>query len=286
VVGETLECRRDEGESRQAVVTGAGGLGYHVRVVRVLSGSAFKLKYADSVLGYFWSLARPLGLFAILYVVFGRALRLGADFERYPLFLLLGVVLYFFFADATSRTMTSIVDNNQLLRRLAFPHLLIPLSTSVTALVTFGLNLVAIVVFVAWNVLVPRPDWLLLLPLVAELYAFALGTSLVLAALFARFRDIGTIWELVLRMFFYAAAIIYPIQLLPAWAERAILVIPFAQVMQDIRALILYDVDVVTVGDAFGTSAAYLVPLSVTLGLCVAGLTLFRRQESWVAERV
>jgi ABC-2 type transport system permease protein len=267
-------------------VTSASTLVHQARVVRVLAATAFKLKYEDSLLGYFWSLARPLGLFLILYLVFGRALRLGDQYADYPLFLLLGVVLFFFFLDATMRAMTSIVDQSQLLRKVSFPRVIIPIAVSVTALVTLGLNLVAIAAFLAWNQVVPRVDWLLILPLIVELYAFTLGTSLLLAVLFAYFRDIGAIWELGTRAFFYAGAIIIPVQLLPGWAERAVLLVPFTQVMQDVRALILPDTDVVTTGDVLGGAIGYVGPIAITVAVLLLGLLFFRRQEPWFAERL
>jgi ABC-2 type transport system permease protein len=258
---------------------------WQARIVRVLAGAQFKLKYADSVLGYFWSLARPLALFAILYVVFGRGLRFGGTVEHYALFLLLGVVLFFFFSDATSRTMVSIVDQGALLRRVAFPRLIVPFSVTQTAFLTFGMNLIAIGAFVAWSRITPRVEWLLLIPLVVELNLFVLGISLLLAALYVRFRDIAVIWELAARVFFYAAAIIYPVQLLPLWAERTVLLIPFAQIMQDVRTIVLGGSDIVTVAEVFGGAAGRLVPIGATLALFAAGVLLFRRQEPWFAER-
>lgn len=259
---------------------------WQARIVRVLAGTQFKLKYADSVLGYFWSLARPLALFAILYTVFGRGLRFGGMMENYALFLLLGIVLFFFFTDATSRTMVSIVDQGALLRRVAFPRLIVPISVTQTAFLTFAMNLIAIAALVAWNRITPRVEWLWLIPLVAELNLFVLGLSLLLAALYVRFRDIAVIWELASRVFFYSAAIIYPVQRLPLWAERTVLMIPFAQVMQDVRAVVLPNENIVTLGDVFGGAAGRLVPIGGTLLLFAVGVVVFRHQESWFAERV
>lgn len=271
--------------SRLVVVTGTASLAHQARVVRVLAFMAFKLKYADSALGYFWSLARPLALFGILYVVFGRALGLGTT-EHYPVFLLLGVVLYTFFADATTSTMMSIVQHNSLLRKVAFERLIIPVSSSVTALINFGLNLLAVVFFVAWEGIVPRLDWLLLIPLFLELYVLALGVSLILATLFARFRDVGDIWEVAMRVFFYAFAIIFPLQLLPLWAQRAIVLNPFAQVMQDVRAVVLGGTDTVTVTDILGGAVGLLAPVAITIVLFVGGVVFFKREEHWFAEQV
>ena len=264
----------------------ATALAQQARIVRILARTAFKLRYADSILGYFWSLARPFALFLILYVVFGRALGLADTAFSYPIFLLLGIVLFTYFTDATIRGMSSIVDQNPLLRRLAFPRLIIPISASVTVLINFALSLVAAVIFIAWSKIVPRVEWLLLFPLFLELFFFSLGVALLLAPLNARFRDVGVIWELALRVFFYASAIIFPLQVLPAWAQKILVVIPFGQILQDVRAIVLDSPEILTVADVLGGPIAYAVPLMATALLVVGALAFFKRQESWFAEQV
>src|SRR5437773_9803407 len=93
----------------------------------------FKLKYSDSTLWKVWSLAKPLALFSVLYVVFGRFFKLNAGLKHYPLYLLTGIVLWTFFIDATSLTLNSVVARGSLLRKLAFPRLVVPMSTTLTA---------------------------------------------------------------------------------------------------------------------------------------------------------
>src|SRR5262249_41224348 len=129
---------------------------HQLRILRVLASMDFKLKYADSVLGYVWSLVKPMALFLVLYVVFGRFMRLGVGFHGYPIYLLIGVVLWTFFIDATSTTLTSIVARGSLLRRLAFPRLVIPISMTLTSTMTFAVNLIPLAIFIAWNRLIPR----------------------------------------------------------------------------------------------------------------------------------
>ena len=90
---------------------------------------------------------------------------------------------------------------------------------TLAAAITFGVNLVVVGVFIAWNQIPPRLNWLLLAPLLLEFYVFILGVSLVLATLFVRFRDIGQIWELATQLLLYATPIIYPIGFLPEWAR-------------------------------------------------------------------
>ena len=263
-------------------------LAHYARVLRVIAGTEWKLKYADSVLGYAWSLLKPLALFGVLYVVFGRLFDITLGFNHYPLYLLIGLVLWFFFVDASGLAMTSVVAQGSLLRRLAFPRLLIPLSAMTTAALTFMVNLIAIGAFVAWRGIPPRVEWLLLVPLVAELYVFTLGFGIILATLFVRFRDVGQLWELLAQVLFYASPIIYPVGFLPPWAQPVAFLSPFVQVMQDFRVLILdpHEVNFETVTQIYNSSAGRLLPIGVALATFAVGLALHRRESPHFAERV
>jgi len=264
-------------------------LRHQARVLRVIAGAEYKLKYSGSALGYVWSVVKPLALFSIIYAVFGHIFRLGDISKYYPVSLLLGIVLFTFFADATSLGMWSLVNRESLLRKLSFPRLIVPASATITAIITFGVNSVVVAVFIAWNGIVPRANWLLILPLLAEFYVFILGIALILSALFVRLRDIGQIWELVLQLIFYASPIIYPLGFLPPFARKLAYINPLTQVLQDLRSVVLYPdlaPNRITVADAFGASAARLLPVSVAVGTLVVGLLFFRREEPWFAERV
>ena len=188
----------------------------HARVLYVTAHAEYKLKYSGSALGYVWSVLKPLGLFTMLYLVFGNIFKLGTISPYYGLSLLIGIVCWTFFADATSMAMGSLVARESLLRKLSFPRLIIPTSSTLSAAMTFLVNCVVVMVFVTWKQITPRPDWILIIPLLAELYIYTLGVALILSTLFVRLRDIGQVWDLLLQFLFYAAPIVYPIGYLPA----------------------------------------------------------------------
>jgi ABC-2 type transport system permease protein len=267
----------------------SGAIRHQLRILHVLASVDFKLKYAGSALGYVWSVLKPLMLFTVLYLVFGRVFHLGAISKYYPVSLLIGIVLFTFFGDATTMGMTSVVARESLIRKMSFPRLIIPASATMTAAITFSINLTVIIVFLAWNEIVPRPEWILIFPLLVELYIFVFGVSLILSTLFVRFRDIGQVWELALQLLFYASPIIYPVGYLPDWARRIAFLNPFTQVMQDIRSLVLYDdlaPNRITAADAFGSPAGRLIPIAIAFAVLGFGLYLFKRNEPWFAERV
>jgi ABC-2 type transport system permease protein len=259
-------------------------LAYRARVLAVIAGTEFKQKYADSVLGYLWTLLKPLSLFGVLYLVFGRFFEFTAGVERYPLYLLVGLVLWYFFADATAVAMPSVVSQASLIKKLAFPRLLIPASATITVAMTFIVNLVALGAFVAGNRIVPELGWFGLVPLLLELYLFIFAMSVLLATLFVRFRDTAQLWELVSSLLFWTSPIIYPVELLPDWVQPAVFFNPLVQIMQDVRVIVLGS-DVRTVTEELG-AFGHVAPLGVTAVLLAVALVLFRHEERSFAERI
>jgi ABC-2 type transport system permease protein len=252
----------------------------------VLSRAEFRLKYAGSVLGYLWSLAKPLMYFTVLWIVFGSLFKPGI--ERFPLYLLIGIVLYTFMADAVTATLPSIVSSGPTIRRIAFPPLVIPLASSLATAMTFLANCVAVALFLVFGGIAPEPRWLLLVPLVLELYIFVLGLSLLASTLFVRFRDVGQIWELGVQLLFFASAIFYPIGILPTWAQKIAFLNPFVQVMQDIRHAVLGSSgpNDLTAGDVYAHAGGRLIPLAIVAAIAVVALAFFRREGRYFAERI
>lgn len=260
-------------------------VGGHARIVFVIASAEFKLKYAGAALGYVWSLAKPLGLFGMLYLVFGHLFKLGGGIGHYPLYLLLGIVLFTYLSDATTIGMKSIVDRSSLISKLSFPRLIVPLSVTLCSAITLCVNLVAIVVLIAASRVVPGVKWLLLAPLLLELCLVALGVSLILSALYVRFRDVAPVWELVLQILFYASPIIYPVTLVPHWFASIAFLDPFVQIVQDARAIVVPSNATITAASVYGSPLGELLPLGVGLALLVGGYLFFRREEPYFAER-
>ena len=108
----------------------------------------FKLRFFGSVLGYLWQLMRPLLLFGVLYAVFTQFVKLGAGIQFYPAILLTGIVLFTFFSDATARSVTAVLDRENLVRKIEFPRLVVPIAVILLAYFNLVLNLLAVLVFV------------------------------------------------------------------------------------------------------------------------------------------
>jgi ABC-2 type transport system permease protein len=183
----------------------------------------------------------------------------------------------------------SIVEGGSILRRLAFPPILVPLSASVGICITFAVNICALVVFIGIQRVAPRLEWLVVPLLLVELYIFCIGLGLLVAALYVRFRDVGQIWEVVSQLLFFACAIFYPIGILPSWAQKVAFLNPLVQIIQDVRHAILggpSGPNDVTAATVYAGAGGRLIPILIALLVFLGGLAFFRREGRYFAERV
>lgn len=246
----------------------------------------FKLRYQGSLLGYAWSLLKPLLLFVILYIVFVYFLRIGKDVPHFPVYLLLGIVLWNYFVEMTMQSLSSIVGRGDLIRKIRIPRWMIVFSSSISATINLVLSLIVVFVFMVINH-VPLGLGVLLLPLyVLMIYILALGVSLYLAAAYVKFRDISYIWEVVLQAGFYATPIIYPLQMIKdVFVEKLLLLNPIALAIQGARYNIVTH-DTLTAGGMFRDSGYPLIPLAIVIVIFIGGLLYFRNQADSFAENI
>jgi ABC-2 type transport system permease protein len=257
-------------------------------LLRELVITDFKLRYQGSVLGYLWSLLKPLMLFAILYVVFVKFLKFGQDVEHFPVYLLLGLVLWGFFVEATTQGMSAIVNRGDLIRKINFPKYIIVISGTVSALINLGLNLIVVFIFMLFNG-VQLHRSLLLFPLdILELYLFALALAFLLAAAFVKYRDLAYIWEVGLQAAFYATPIIYPLSKVTEYSSQAatlVMLNPLAQIIQDARYhLVTHQTP--TLYSLSQNALLTAVPLIIVLLMVAWSAMYFHRSSPTFAENV
>lgn len=255
-------------------------------LLRELVVTDFKLRYQGSVLGYAWSLLRPLMLFLILYIVFVKFLRLGDGVPHFPIYLLLGIVLWSFFSEMTSQSLSSIVARGDLIRKIRIPRWIVVLSSSVSALINLVLNLIVVGIFMIINGVDVLQTAVFFPVILAEIYLFSLGTSLFLAAAFVKYRDIGHIWEIIIQGLFYLTPILYPMTLITNELFQKILLInPMAQAIQDARN-VLVTKETLTVAEAFSTPMARLLPIALVFLVLLIGVLYFKREAKDFAENI
>jgi ABC-2 type transport system permease protein len=253
-----------------------------------LARTDWKVRFFGSVLGYIWSLLRPLLLFGILYVVFSEVVGTGDNVEHFPIVLLSGMMLYFFFGEVTGAATTSLVDREALVRKVGFPRMVVPLAVAVVGAFNLLLNLVVLAIFLALNGVAVRWSWLLVPVPIVLVGVLATGTGLLLAALYVRFRDIKPIWDVVLQALFYATPILYPIQLVQAKSEtltHLLMASPLAALIQWMRRLLLGP-DTPSAASAIGGAVWLLVPAAILVAITALGFWVFGRAAPTAAEEL
>lgn len=258
----------------------------NVVLLKELVRTDFKLRYQNSILGYAWSLLRPLFLFLILYVVFVKFLKLGGSIPHYPVYLLLGIVIWTFFAEITSQSTSSIVGRGDLIRKIKIPLWIIIVSVSISALINFGLNLIIVALFMILNKVTPSLSILFLPIFIMEMYIFSLGISLWLSALYVKYRDISYIWEINLQGLFYLTPIIYPLSLVKqAWMQKIILLNPIAQAVQGSR-YVMVSKETITFSRVYGDNLFFIVPLIIVLLTLASDIYYFKKESIYFAENI
>lgn len=198
----------------------------------------FKLKYYGSILGLFWSFLKPFMMLGILYVVFFHFLKIGI--ENYPAYLLLGIILWNFFADTTKDSTQSITSKAHILQKINLSPMVVVISTITHSLWTFVINLGIFIVF--FLVLGLDFSWSMsLLPLLLLMFVILVaGTSFLISPLYMRFKDFGHIWDIFLQMLFWASPIVYQYTFVPDIYLKWYLLNPIARIMVDAQNIVLY----------------------------------------------
>lgn len=242
----------------------------------VMAVTDFKIKYDNSILGYFWSLLKPLLMFGTLYLVFSVFVRWQV--ENYRLYLLLGIILWNFLSEVTLNSMVLLQSKAPILKKIYFPRWIIVIASSLTSLLTLLLNIGVFFIFFAFSGVHLSMSALFFVIYLAELYIFVVGLALLLCALFPKFRDIHHIWEVFVQLGFWATPIIYPISIVPAKYHKFIFLNPCARIIQGCRQALIGP------GREFLGLTNHIIIISVAAALFAIGLGMFNRMSRSFAE--
>jgi ABC-2 type transport system permease protein len=256
-----------------------------VNLTITLAVTDFKLRYFGSFLGYMWSLMRPLLFFGVLYVVFTQVVKLGESVQNYPVYLLQSIVIWTYFAETTTASVRCLVDRENLLRKIRFPRLVIPLSVSLTAAFNLGLNLGAVVIFALASGIRPTVGWLEVPFLMLIMFVLATGVSMLLSALFVRFRDLQPIWDVCLQVLFYGSPILFVASRYPDNVERLLMANPLACVLTQMRKAVIQP-SAPSAAEMIGGQIRLLIPLGVIVFLFALGYWVFNREAPRIAENL
>ena len=258
-----------------------------------MARSEWKLRFFGSVLGYVWTLMRPLMLFGVMLFVFTDILNInkGNKVPHYAEYLLQGIILFTYFQETTSGAVPSLVGRENLLRRVRFPRLVVPLSVALFCLFNLCMNLVVVFIFILGSGVTPMWSWLELIPMVILLVIFSSGVGMLLSALYVRFRDVQPIWEVFLQLLYYGTPILYTVQ---TAADHHFFGIPFSRILviNPLGAIVtqgrkaLLQPSAPSAAAALGGYARLLIPLGIVAGLFALGLWYFNREAPLISEKL
>lgn len=249
--------------------------GYRSLIVKI-AWSDFKLRYKNSVLGFFWTLLEPLMMLLVLYVVFSNLMRIQV--EHYQLFLLLGIITWNFLDRGTSMGIFGIIGKPSLVQKVYFPRDVLIISACMTAFMMTLLELVVFSVFMAVFKVVPTTTIIYFPFIFLFLFVMVLGLSLALSALNVYFRDVQFIWRVILQAGFFATPILYPVTIFPPNLQWVVMLNPMARIVSMLRDCTLY-----STASTAGDVAYVIVSAAVVL---LAGYLIFDRLEPKFAEEI
>jgi ABC-2 type transport system permease protein len=253
-----------------------------------IARNEFKLRFFGSMLGYFWQLIRPLLLFGVLLFVYSVG-RFGGSAPHNSVALLAGIVLFTFFAEATSGAVRSVVDRENLVRKIHFPRLVIPLSVVLVASFNLCLNLIVVLIFALADGVRPMLSWVEAPLIIGMLVVYSAGLAMLLSALFVHFRDVQPIWEVTCQVLFYASGILIPVALLRervGTTEFHLLMLnPLAIVVEQFRHAVI-DHSALSAGQVVGGWLQLLEPIGIVVAILALGFWVFNRSAPLIAENL
>lgn len=241
-----------------------------------LSISEFKLRYKNSILGFFWSLAEPLLMLTVMYVVFTNLMRVNV--EHYQLFLLMGIISWNMLGRGTAMSLNCILGKASLVQKIYFPREVLVISSCITAFLMTLLELVVFGVFMLAFKVMPGIN-LVYGPIIFFIeFLLILGISFALAALNVYYRDVQYIWAVFLQAGFFASPIIYPMSIIPEQYVWIIRLNPMTRIIEMLRESVIY-----SVAPALSDLAFVIV---ATLSFIIVGYLIFLKLEPGFAEEM
>jgi ABC-2 type transport system permease protein len=278
---EALELRDVPGPSAFG-----GGTRRAFELLYLIAATDFKRTYFGTVLGYLWSIGRPLLLFGVLLTVFTHVFHLGSRVAHYPVFLLFDIVLFGFFQEATMMAVGSIVGKEAVVRKTQFPRLVIPLATVLTSLFNLIPNLLVAFVFILAFGVTPMWTWLLVPVLLVVLAILTTAVSMIVSALYPRFRDTVIIWTVAVTALFYATPVLYPLSVVSGTVRDVIAFNPLSPIMTLARKWVISP-DAPGPGSALGGGYGRMaIAACIYLAVCAFAVWIFRHEAPRIAEEL
>ncbi len=277
---------------RQVTVVEAGKRGGHdmtfkrsLALAWTLALTDWKLRFYGSFLGAAWMLVRPFAFFGVVYTVFTQVFAVDDTVNNYGVYILFSMVLFGYFGEITGNSVQALVTRENLLRKMYFPPLVIPMAVGITAALNLGMTMIAVFIFVFANGIWPEWTWLELPVIIVLITIFSLGVGMLLSSLYVRYRDVQPIWEVLSQLLFYATPVLYVATSVPDKFQQVYLINPLASCFTQVRHAIVDD-RAATAGRVIGGDVRLLLPLAIVFGTFALGYFVFRRESPRIAENL
>jgi homopolymeric O-antigen transport system permease protein len=248
----------------------------HRELLYFLAWRDLKVRYKQTVLGVAWAILQPIFMMLIFTLLFGRLAGLSSKLSvPYPLFALAGLVPWTFFATAVSTGGNSVVSNTNLITKVYFPRILIPIASVAAAFVDFAMSFVVLSAMMLYYRVGPRSGILMIPPLVLLTFLFALGVGMLFAALNVKYRDMRFVLPFLIQLWLFVSAVIVPMSVLPQKWRWAIALNPMSGIIEGYRAALF--------GQPFDWKALG-VAAAITCAVLVYSAYSFRRMEKNFAD--
>jgi lipopolysaccharide transport system permease protein len=253
----------------------------HRELIYFMVWREVKSKYKQTVLGFGWTIVQPLLTTAIFWVIFSQFARVQSDGIPYPLFAFSGLLPWNYFSQAVSRSSSGLVGNANLVGKVYFPRLILPLSAVLVPIIDFLISLVVFIVLMLWYGMMPTAAMLALPLFMFVAFLTALGMGLWLSALHVKYRDIAVLVPFVVQVWMYASPVIYPLTMIPERWEllrRWYGLNPMVGVVSGVRWALT--------GGALPDARVAAISLIVVVAIFLSGLVYFRRAERQFADLI
>ena len=246
-----------------------------IPLLKELVARDIKIKYRKSILGVLWTLLNPLFMMIVLTIVFSNIFKF--DVEYFPLYLLSGQVVFNFFVDCTTTSMTSIIGSAALIKKIYIPKYLFVVSKVCSC----SINLMASFTALICVTLVMRMELhitllLVVIPL-AFLMLFSLGVSMILAAMAVKFRDIIHLYSVFTTALLYLTPVIYPMSILPERVKFFVMLNPITNIVMMFRDLYMYN--------TIPKLSSFVVAIMETVFICILGVFVFlKKQDKFILD--
>ncbi len=242
----------------------------------------FQFKYRNSMLGIAWTIINPLAMIIIYTVIFSKIMHAklpGVDSTfAYSIYLCAGVLTWGLFAEIVSRAQNTFIEHANLLKKLSFPRICLPVIVVTTALLNFSIVFGLFSIFLLISGTFPGIVYLALLPVLAILIAFAIGLGISLGVLNVFFRDVGQLFGLVLQFWFWGTPIVYPISILPESVR-------FLMGFNPMASLIVAFQDILVAG-RWPAWQSLLPATILAIAMCAFGMHLFRKHAGELVDEL